>query len=48
MILDAASDGTHIILGMLFVGLVFLGVIGIGEFVRLAGHRRHARRARPR
>ena len=47
MILSAASDGTHIILGMLIVGLVFLGVIGLGEFVRFASHRRHARRARP-
>ncbi len=46
MILDAASDGSHIILGMLIVGLVFLAVIGIGEFVRSATHRRHARRAR--
>ena len=37
MIFDAASDGTHIILGMLIVGLVFLAVIGIGELVRAAG-----------
>jgi hypothetical protein len=47
VILDAASDGSHIILGMLIVGLVFLGVIGLGELVRAAGHRRHARRTRP-
>lgn len=46
MILDAASDGSHIILGMLIVALVFLAVIGIGELVRSATHRRHARRAR--
>ena len=44
MIFDAASDGSHIILGMLLVGLVFLVVIGIGEAVKAAGHRRKARR----
>ena len=44
MILDAASDGTHIILGMLIVGLVFLGVIAIGQLTKAAGHRRKARR----
>jgi hypothetical protein len=47
VISDAATDGSHIILAMLIVGLVFLGVIGIGEFVHFAVHRRHARRARP-
>ena len=47
MIADAATDGSHIILAMLIVGFVFLGVIGVGEFVRFAVHRRHARRARP-
>lgn len=47
MILDAASDGTHVILGMLIVALIFLGVIGLGELVRAAGHRRRARKPRP-
>jgi hypothetical protein len=47
VILDAASDGSHIILGMLIVGLVFLGVIALGELVRFATHRRHARRTPP-
>lgn len=46
MILDAASDGSHIILGMLIVGLVFIGVIGLGELVHHAAHRRAARRTR--
>jgi hypothetical protein len=46
VISDAASDGTHIILGMLFVGLSFLAVIGIGELVRSLTHRRKARRPR--
>ncbi len=44
MILDAASDGTHIILAMLIVGFVFLAAIGIGELTRSANHRRKARK----
>ena len=39
MILDAANDGLHIILGMLIVGLVILAVIAIGELTRWATHR---------
>jgi hypothetical protein len=46
VLFDAASDGSHIVLAMLIVGLVFLGVIGLGEFVHAALHRRQARRAR--
>ncbi len=46
MIFDAASDGRNIILGMLFVGLSFLAVIGIGELVRSIGHKRKARKPR--
>jgi hypothetical protein len=45
MLLDAASEGTHVILGMLIVGLVFLGVIVLGELTHLAGARRRSRRA---
>ena len=44
MIFDAASEGTHVILGMLIVGLIFLGVIGLGELSNWLGHRRAARR----
>jgi hypothetical protein len=44
VILDAASEGTHVILGMLVVGLIFLTTIALGELTRWAGHRRHARR----
>lgn len=44
MIFDAASEGTHVILGMLIVGLIFLTVIGLGELSKWAGHRRAARR----
>jgi hypothetical protein len=44
MIFDAASEGTHVILGMLVVGLIFLLVIILGEFTHWAGHRRSERR----
>jgi hypothetical protein len=44
MIFDAASEGTHVILGMLIVGLVFLVVIGLGELSHWAGHRRAERK----
>ena len=44
VIFDAASDGLHIIIGMLIVGLVFLATIGIGELVHSMSRKRHARR----
>jgi hypothetical protein len=44
MIFDAASEGTHVILGMLVVGLIFLVVIILGELSHWAGHRRAERR----
>ena len=44
MIFDAASEGTHVILGMLVVGLIFLGVIILGELSHWVGHRRAERR----
>ena len=44
MIFDAASDGRHVVLGMLVVGLIFLGTIAIGEFTKWRGHRRADRR----
>ena len=37
MIFDAASEGTHVILGMLVVGLIFLSVILLGELIGLVG-----------
>lgn len=46
MIASTASDGSHIILAMLIVGLVFVVVIGIGEFIHAVGRRRRARRLR--
>jgi hypothetical protein len=45
MLLDAASEGLHVITGMLIVGLIFLGVIVIGELSHWLGARRKARRA---
>jgi hypothetical protein len=44
VILDAATEGLHVITAMLIVGLVFLAVIGLGELSNWAGHRRQARR----
>ena len=44
MIFDAATEGKHVILGMLIVGLIFLVVIGLGELSHWAGQRRDERR----
>jgi hypothetical protein len=44
VIFDAASEGTHVILGMLVVGLIFLTTIVLGELANAASHRRAARR----
>ncbi len=48
MIFDAsaATDGKHVIIGMLIVGLIFLAVIGLGELTRTMSHRRHDRKHR--
>ena len=46
MIFDAATDGRNVILGMLIVGLIFLGVIGLGELTKTMGHRRRDRKHR--
>jgi hypothetical protein len=44
MLLDAASEGLHVIEGMLVVGLIFLAVIGLGELAHWSSHRRAARK----
>ena len=44
ILLDAASEGRNVILGMLVVGLIFLAVIALGELTNAASHRRDARR----
>jgi hypothetical protein len=46
VILDAVSDGKHILYGMLITGLIFLAVVGLGELSRWAGHRRQAKKHR--
>lgn len=43
---SAAQEGRKIIFGMLIVGLVFAGVIALGQTARWLGHRREKRRAR--
>ena len=48
LILDPVSDGKHVILIMLIVGLVFCGVIAVGELVERAGERRRERKQRLR
>jgi predicted membrane protein len=40
-----AEEGRRIIAVMLVVGLIFLGVIALGQLARYLGHRRAARRA---
>jgi len=37
---DAAEEGKNIITGMLIVGLVFVGVIALGQTVHWLRHRR--------
>jgi hypothetical protein len=43
---DAASEGKKVITSMLVVGLVFIGVIALGETSKALRHRRKARRPR--
>ncbi|HET9324220.1 MAG TPA: hypothetical protein VFO03_10095 [Gaiellaceae bacterium] len=41
---SAAEEGKKVITAMLIVGLVFIGVIAVGQTFKWFGHRRHARR----
>ena len=43
---NAATEGRDVVLSMLVVGLVFLAVIGIGEFVEWRQRARMHRRSR--
>jgi hypothetical protein len=43
-----AQEGRDVIVAMLVVGLVFLGVVLLGQLARHLGHKRHARRAQRR
>ena len=44
MIFDPVSDGKHVILIMLLTGLIFLAVIGIGEWTHRMSERRRERK----
>jgi len=44
MLFDPVSDGKHVILAMLVVGLVFLAVIALGELAHRVSERRRARK----
>jgi hypothetical protein len=39
---DAASEGKHVITAMLIVGLIFVGVIALGETAHWLRHRRRS------
>jgi len=39
---DVAKEGRDIVLSMLVVGLIFLAVIALGQFVKWLSHRKHA------
>ena len=41
LLADAASEGKHVITGMLIVGLIFIGVIAIGQTLHWLRHRQH-------
>ena len=43
-----AQEGRDVILAMLGVGLVFLGVVLLGQLMRYLGHKRAAKRAQRR
>jgi hypothetical protein len=43
---DAAAEGKKVITAMLIVGLVFVGVIALGETSKALNHRRKARKPR--
>jgi hypothetical protein len=46
LIADAASEGRSVVLSMLVVGLIFCGVIALGELTKALGHRRQAAKRR--
>jgi hypothetical protein len=47
LLADAASEGRSVVLSMLVVGLVFIGVIALGELTERLGHKRKAAKRRP-
>jgi hypothetical protein len=40
LLADAAEEGKNVITGMLIVGLIFIGVIALGQTVEALRHRR--------
>jgi hypothetical protein len=40
LLADVAEEGKNIVLSMLVVGLIFIGVIAVGQFLRWLSHRR--------
>ena len=40
LLANAAEEGRNVILGMLVTGLVFVGVIALGELTKHVTHRR--------
>lgn len=46
LLADAASEGKKVITAMLIVGLVFIGVIALGESAHALASRRRRRRPR--
>jgi hypothetical protein len=41
---DAAEEGRKVVLSMLVVGLVFIGVVALGELAHHAAHKRSERK----
>ena len=44
LLADIQTEGKDVVIGMLIVGLIFLGTIGIGELTKWRGHRREAQK----
>ena len=44
MLFDPVSDGKHVILAMLIVGLIFCSVIAVGQLVEHFSERRRERK----
>ena len=40
---DAATEGKHVLTGMLIVGLIFAGTIALGQALHWLRHRRRVR-----
>ena len=47
LLADAAEEGKNVVLSMLVVGLIFIGVIVVGELTHHAARSRKAAKRRP-